>query len=254
MSAAEPSKGDMSQLLGAVRSHAAASQTRAAEHYATVESALAALPEEARTDALSALGALRDAAVLWAGRALRLQSSYEQLSTSISQTQPVMPSAATDVHSAMAQADSENAEHGNRAFGPGMCNMLIVEDSSFQAMTMLALAEESGYNAQVVASAEEALEVLEHDEDINLVLTDVMMDGAHPASRAPTCTALRSALCTWAACVCLPFEDDFRLRRCLLAAFALPSFGSTLRRLLRPWLRNSHGSATAVWCAGPEQG
>ncbi|KAJ1635771.1 hypothetical protein T492DRAFT_1131161 [Pavlovales sp. CCMP2436] len=223
-----PSTG-LSQLLGAIRDQAGGSQRRIDHLTAAVEGALAECPERGRAGALAAMRELRSEALQWVARAQQLQGSYATMS--------VAPTAAAaDAHEAQGGDDSKSL-----GAGPGMCKMLIVEDSSFQernpptqiitpththarthapfacpslaypplpfhfsivltpppkALTMLALAEECGYSAHVVPSAEEskaatlvrtrisilsrvrtALEVLEHDEDVNLVLTDVMMSG-----------------------------------------------------------------------------
>lgn len=201
-SAASALPTDVSALLGDARANAPGAQLRAAELFAGVEGALGGLPDGgARAGALNALRELRDAAAHWAGCAQRLQVGYDQLYGAIRRPSVSLQPAPADAQAAIAAADSELAENGDRSFGPAMCNMLIVEDSSFQAMTMLALAEESGYTAQVVASADEALQVLEHNEDINLVLTDVMMDGAgpprplHPASHTPSPHASAARRC-----------------------------------------------------------
>lgn len=180
---------DLAQLLAKVGEQAPDAQRRAAELFAVVERALAHAPEAERESALSSLRELRDSKTTWAGRAQQLQVGYEELSMSINPSLKI----AAGVHGAPTALAAAESQAESTSFGPSMCNMLIVEDSSFQAMTMLSLAEESGYNAQVVASAEEALEVLEHNEEINLVLTDVMMDGTRGDASAAGGGSLSSA-------------------------------------------------------------
>ena len=62
------------------------------------------------------------------------------------------------------------------AAGPGMIKLLLVEDDPFQADAIRALCEQCGYRAQVASSASEALELVRTQPDINLVLSDVMME------------------------------------------------------------------------------
>ena len=61
--------------------------------------------------------------------------------------------------------------------GPGMIQMLVVEDDPFQADSIMLLCEQCGYKAQVCSNGKEALEVVRTNAAINLVLSDVMMEG-----------------------------------------------------------------------------
>lgn len=147
-----------------------AAHERARALYDEAAQSLEGMPTAAaRKVALDAVQHLRDELIIWIERAQQLQVTCEQMGMGVGAG--LQRPAAADAQAAVDAADSAGA------LGPSICKMLIVEDSSFQAMTMLALAEDCGYSAHVVASAQEALEVLHHDEDINLVLTDVMMDG-----------------------------------------------------------------------------
>ena len=73
-------------------------------------------------------------------------------------------------------------DHGSSALakqraGPDMIRLLLVEDDPFQADAILALCEQCHYQTQVASSASEALELVRKQPDINLVLSDVMMEG-----------------------------------------------------------------------------
>lgn len=61
--------------------------------------------------------------------------------------------------------------------GPDMIRLLLVEDDPFQADAILALCEQCRYNTQVASSAAEALDLVRAHPEINLVLSDVMMEG-----------------------------------------------------------------------------
>ena len=61
--------------------------------------------------------------------------------------------------------------------GPQMIRLLLVEDDPFQADAIRALCEQCGYNVEVASSASEALDMIRAHPEINLVLSDVMMEG-----------------------------------------------------------------------------
>lgn len=61
--------------------------------------------------------------------------------------------------------------------GPDMIRLLLVEDDPFQADAILTLCDQCGYNAQCASSAAEALAMVRSQPEINLVLSDVMMEG-----------------------------------------------------------------------------
>ena len=71
------------------------------------------------------------------------------------------------------------------AAGPGMIKLLLVEDDTFQAEAILSLCEQCGYRAQVASSASEALDLVRAQPEINLVLSDVMMEGTSGCEPGP---------------------------------------------------------------------
>ena len=71
-----------------------------------------------------------------------------------------------------------SSEAPTMAAGPAMIKLLLVEDDPFQADAILALCQTCGYDAEVASSANEALALVRARPEINLVLSDVMMEGA----------------------------------------------------------------------------
>jgi len=63
--------------------------------------------------------------------------------------------------------------------GPRMIRLLLVEDDPFQADAIQVLCEQCGYAAVRASSAKQAISILTEQPDINLVLSDVMMEGTN---------------------------------------------------------------------------
>jgi len=72
---------------------------------------------------------------------------------------------------------SSNVLNRREAAGPHMIRLLLVEDDPFQADAILVLCEQCGYQAECASSAAEALAMVRAHPEINLVLSDVMMEG-----------------------------------------------------------------------------
>ena len=60
--------------------------------------------------------------------------------------------------------------------GPGMTKLLLVEDDPFQSEAIKGLCEQCNYKTLTASNATEAMSVLRERPDINLVLSDVMME------------------------------------------------------------------------------
>jgi two-component system, response regulator PdtaR len=58
-----------------------------------------------------------------------------------------------------------------------MSSILIVEDEVLTSEYLEFVLQEAGFEAIPVASAEEAIEVLEHRDDVDLVVTDINLPG-----------------------------------------------------------------------------
>ena len=58
-----------------------------------------------------------------------------------------------------------------------MSSILIVEDEVLTSEYLEFVLQEAGYEAIPAASAEEAIEVLEHRDDVDLVVTDINLPG-----------------------------------------------------------------------------
>ena len=58
-----------------------------------------------------------------------------------------------------------------------MSSILIVEDEVLTSEYLEFVLQEAGYEAIPAASAEEAIEVLEHRDDVHLVVTDINLPG-----------------------------------------------------------------------------
>jgi CheY-like chemotaxis protein len=58
-----------------------------------------------------------------------------------------------------------------------MSSILIVEDEVLTSEYLEFVLEEAGYEAIPAASADEAIAVLEHREDVDLVVTDINLPG-----------------------------------------------------------------------------
>ena len=78
--------------------------------------------------------------------------------------------------------------------GPDMIRLLLVEDDPFQSDAILVLCEQCGYKAQTADSAQTALEMVRAQPEINLVLTDVMMEGTTGYELLCRIRALRSTV------------------------------------------------------------
>jgi hypothetical protein len=69
----------------------------------------------------------------------------------------------------------------------GMSSILIVEDEVLTSEYLEFVLEEAGYEAIPAAGADEAIAVLEHREDVDLVATDINLPGAPPLSSFGRC-------------------------------------------------------------------
>ena len=84
----------------------------------------------------------------------------------------------------------------NPAFtpGPDMIRLLLVEDDPFQADAIMILCQQCGYRAQSATNAAEALEMIKASPEINLVLSDVMMEGTSGFQLLCSIRAIKSSV------------------------------------------------------------
>jgi len=83
-----------------------------------------------------------------------------------------------NLEDAKAEMDAVAAEEGmGTVTGPGRCHMLVVEDDAFQSESILILCQQCGYSAHVASNGDEAMQIIKDNPKINLVLSDVMMEG-----------------------------------------------------------------------------
>ena len=64
-----------------------------------------------------------------------------------------------------------------------MSSILIVEDEVLTSEYLEFVLQEEGYEAIPAGSAEEAIEVLEHRDDVHLVVTDITLPGGSNGSQ-----------------------------------------------------------------------
>lgn len=119
--------------------------------------------------------------------------------------------------------------------GKGGETILLVEDQEEVAEVAQAMLEELGYTVIHAINAQRALEILEEGEDIDLLLTDIVMpgelNGADLALRVQEEKGLKAVLVTGYADKAIP-NDQFERFDVILKPFRMEELGQRVRAAL----------------------
>lgn len=113
--------------------------------------------------------------------------------------------------------------------------ILFVEDQADVAEVAQAMLEELGYKVVYAANAQAALDILDERDDINLLLTDIVMpgslNGADLALRVQEQMGLKAVLVTGYADKAIP-SDQFDRFDVILKPFRMEELGERVRAAL----------------------
>lgn len=113
--------------------------------------------------------------------------------------------------------------------------ILFVEDQEDVAEVAQAMLEELGYSVIYANNAQRALDILKDRDDIDLLLTDIVMpgslNGADLARRVQTEMGMKAVLVTGYADKAIP-SDQFGRFNVILKPFGMDELGQRIRAVL----------------------
>jgi len=113
--------------------------------------------------------------------------------------------------------------------------ILLVEDQEDVAKVAQAMLQELGYSVIYAGNANRALDILKDRDDIDLLLTDIVMpgtlNGAELAQRVQTEMGMKAVLVTGYADKAIP-SDQFGRFNVILKPFGMEELGERIRAVL----------------------